>query len=131
MIRPGVSDDPPPTERTASSSGGSSHEVALNMVGRLEWQGSKLIRIPFRISKLSFLKKALVTRRYTMTKPALISVKASLTKMTLLLATSCGASAVTPCLLKQCAIRQWERSVRSSVLRVQLAGDSAVLTHQN
>ena len=96
MIRPGVSDDPPPTERTASSSGGYSHEVALNMVGRLEWQGSKLIRIPFRISKLSFLKWTLVTRHYTMTKPALISVKASLTKMTLLLATSCGASAVTP-----------------------------------
>ena len=40
-----------------------------------------------------------------MTKPALISVKASLTKMTPLLATSCGASAVTP--LSAETVRDW------------------------
>ena len=63
-----------------------------------------------------------------MTNPALISVKASLTRMTPLLAEGCGALKVT--LLSAEPECEWAVG-EVSLLLAQLGADSAVLTHQS
>ena len=58
----------------------------------------------------------------TMTNPALISVKASLTRMTPLLAGVVVPSRSPSCPLNQSASGQWERSCRFSLRLAQLGG---------
>ena len=82
--------------------------------GRLGWQGSKLIRS--RSGSASSVSRSGLwwPDAKIMTNPALISMKASLTRMTPLLAKVAVLSRSPSCLLNQRASGQWERNGRFS-----------------